>query len=208
MTTPRGRQFQVVLPDGTKVWLNAASSIRYPTVFTGNTRQVSVTGEAYFEVTKNPKQPFMVSLGQTQVEVLGTHFDVMAYPDEPEIHTTLLEGAVKFSNGKEQAFLKPGEKGNTTRQANAKIRVKETDTDEAVAWVRGQLVMGDADMEKLVREISRWYDVDIIFEGPVPRRHFWSIINRNVNLSDVLQVLNANGVHTRKEGSKIIISAK
>lgn len=207
MTTPRGRQFQLVLPDGTKVWLNAASSIRFPTAFIGNTREVSITGEAYFEVTKNPRQPFIVNTGLTQVQVLGTHFDLMAYPDEQGVYTTLLEGSVRFTNGLQAAMLVPGEQAGTATRPNAIISVKKTDTDEAVAWVTGKLVIGDADVAKLVRDISRWYDVDMVFEGAVPQRHFWSIINRNVNLSDILKVLDANGIHTRQEGKKIIVSA-
>jgi ferric-dicitrate binding protein FerR (iron transport regulator) len=205
MSTPRGRRFQVTLPDGTKVWLNAASSIKYPTAFTGGTRSVEISGEAYFEVTKNAALPFIVTAGQTEVTVLGTHFDVMAYKNEKELHTTLLEGAVRVKYADGQAKLTPGQQAAVSYQTGH-IAVKSADTEEAVAWVNGQLVMGSADVESLMREISRWYDVDVSYEGAIPQRRFWAVINRNVYLSEVLKELTANGLHARQEGKTIIIS--
>jgi len=205
MTTPRGRQFQLVLPDGSRVWLNASSSITYPTAFTGNERKVTVTGEAYFEVQHDASKPFSVVTAKETVTVLGTHFNVMAYDDEPAIHTTLLEGSVKVSAGGQNNIIRPGEEAVL---ANNSLQVKKTDTTNAVAWVRGQMALENATIETVMRQVSRWYNVDVKLEGDMPPTKFFGMIDRNVYLPDLLSVLEAKGFQTRMEGNTLIVSAK
>lgn len=201
MTTPRGGQYQLQLPDGTKVWLNAASSITYPTLFAGVERRVEVRGEAYFEVVKDPKMPFRVSLpdqvsrqGAREIEVLGTHFNVNGYPDEPALTITLLEGAVKI----DASVLKPGE-------AYCNGNVKKVNAEEAVAWKNGYFQFNQADIRAVLRQIARWYDVEVRYEGKIPERKFGGEIQRDSNLSDVLKGLELSQVHFRLEGRILTI---
>jgi ferric-dicitrate binding protein FerR (iron transport regulator) len=201
MTTPRGGQYQLQLPDGTKVWLNAASSITYPTLFAGGERRIEVRGEAYFEVVKDPKMPFRVSLpdqaskqGAREIEVLGTHFNVNGYPDEPALTITLLEGAVKI----DASVLKPGE-------AYSNGKVKKVNTEEAVAWKNGYFQFDQADIRAVLRQIARWYDVEVRYEGKIPERKFGGEIQRDSNLSDVLKGLELSQVHFRLEGRTLTI---
>lgn len=205
ITTPRGREFQIVLSDGTKVWLNAASSITFGTVFTGKERKVTVTGEVYFEVAKDTRRPFIVSVDKAVITVLGTHFDVMDYPDGERVKTTLLEGAVKVSRGGQQVIIKPGQQASFFRQSDA-IYVTKVDTDQAVAWVEGKLSLDDLGVEAIMRRLSRWYDVDVEFDGPVPQGHFWGLIKRDITLSDMLRILRANGINANLKDKKIIVS--
>lgn len=195
MTTPRGRQFHVQLPDGTHVWLNAASSITYPTAFTGGTREVSMTGEAYFEVKKNAAKPFIVKTGKDHIMVLGTHFNVNAYEDEPVVKTSLVEGSVKVG----QHILKPGE-------AFAEGRVIRTNLAEDLAWKNGKFYFQAAKIEAIMRQISRWYDVDVAYEGKI-NRTFYGTISRAVSVSGVLKLLEeTGGVHFKIEGRKVFVS--
>ena len=201
MTTPRGGQYQLQLPDGTKVWLNAASSITYPTLFAGGERRVEVRGEAYFEVVKDPKMPFRVSLpeqaskqGAQEIEVLGTHFNVNGYRDEPALTITLLEGAVKI----DASVLKPGE-------AYSNGKVKKVNTEEAVAWKNGYFQFEQADIRTVLRQLARWYDVEVRYEGKIPERKFGGDIQRDSNLSDVLKGLELSQVHFRLEGRILTI---
>jgi ferric-dicitrate binding protein FerR (iron transport regulator) len=213
MYTSRGRQFQFVLPDGSKVWLNSASSITYPTAFTGTERTVKITGEAYFEVTKKPEQPFVVIANETKVEVLGTHFNIMAYTDETAVKTTLLEGSVKFYsliNGAPNGLpvlLIPGQQGQVDNKTK-RITTHEADTEDATAWIHGQLNIKSEDIRSFMRQVARWYDVDIVFEGSAPSLSFSGYLDKNVNLSYLLKALNDNGVPTKLEGRKVIIPAK
>lgn len=211
LSTPRGGQYQLSLPDGTKVWLNASSSIRYPVAFTGAERKVEVTGEAYFEVTKNPQQPFIVVADKAAIRVLGTHFNIMAYPEEKAMQTTLLEGSVKVEtvparvgSSRQSAMLKPGQQGVLVHASGA-LSVREVDTEEAVAWVHGQLSMKYADVAAFMRQVSRWYDVDVVFEGEVPAMSFSGSINKMVNLSLVLKALNDNGLQVTLVNGKLIV---
>ncbi len=206
LTTPRGREFQIILADGTKVWLNAASSISYPTAFTGAERKVTVTGEVYFDVVKDSRKPFIVSVHEAEIKVLGTRFDVMAYPDEKEIKTTLLEGSVSVSKGKNQVVIRPGQQAGFSNQSN-QIHVKEVDIDQAVAWINGKLSLNNLEVEAIMRNLSRWYDVDVEFEGPISHEHFWGLINRNVGLKEILKVLRANGINANIKGHKVIVSS-
>lgn len=209
ITTPRGGEFQVTLADGTKVWLNAASSIRFPTSFNGDTRSVHITGEVYFEVAHNAKQPFIVQAGQSAIEVLGTHFNVNAYDDENHIKTSLLEGSVKISipgqsAGKSQ-LLKPGEQAQVSRNGQIQL-TKDMDPEEVLGWKNGLFVFKSTDLRTIMRQLSRWYDVDIQYQGDVDMR-FTGQITRNNNVSKVFEKLELTGeLRFRVEGNKIIVS--
>ena len=204
LSTPRGGQYQLRLPDGTKVWLNASSSIRYPVAFTGAERKVEITGEVYLEVTKNPQRPFVVVANKAAIRVLGTHFNIMAYPEEKAMQTTLVEGALRVESGDRQVLLKPGQQGVLVHTSGA-LSVRAVDTDEAVAWVHGQLSMKYADVAAFMRQVSRWYDVDVVFEGEVPAMSFSGSINRMVNLSLMLKALNDNGLQVTLVNGKLIV---
>lgn len=204
ITTPRGRQYQLVLSDGTSVWLNAASSIRFPAVFHGKERRVAVTGEAYFEVAPDKSKPFIVTADNTEITVLGTHFDVMDYEDEKDIRTTLLEGSVQMANRSEQVLLVPGRQGSLKKETG-ELSDQPVDADQLVAWTKGQLALGSSDLPALMRQISRWYDVDINFQGSVPDLRIGGLIDRNVNLSTVLGFLQDQGLHYTTEGKTITI---
>jgi ferric-dicitrate binding protein FerR (iron transport regulator) len=205
LATPRGGQYQIVLPDGTRVWLNSASSLRYPAAFVGNERRVELSGEAYFEVSKDPNKPFYVKTATQTVTVLGTHFNINSYPDEISAKTTLLEGSVKVtgnSNGV-SAKLKPGEQAVNTVNA---IEVKENaDIDEAVAWKNGKFLFRNTDLHTIMRQLSRWYDVDVEYQGNVVQKHYRGRISRNVPVSDIFQILKTSGINFTIDGRKIIV---
>ncbi|EHQ25926.1 FecR family protein [Mucilaginibacter paludis] len=201
ITTPRGGQYQVILPDGTKVWLNSVSSIRFPVAFNGNSRQVETTGEVYFEVAKDKQKPFMVSSGGQMVTVLGTHFNIMAYADEYHIVTTLLEGSVKISKGNLSRIIKPGEQA----LVDEGITVSDADTNDAVAWKNGVTSFNEADIKTIMRKVSRWYDVDVEYQGPVSNRLFTGAISRQSNLSGLLKILALNHIQFSMDGNKLIV---
>ncbi|MBL7698551.1 MAG: FecR family protein [Chitinophagaceae bacterium] len=195
MTTPKGGQFSIVLPDGTKAWLNAASSITYPTMFTNNERRVSVTGEVYFEVVKNAALPFRVKLpDNSEIQVLGTHFNVNSYTDEPSSKTTLVEGSVKINN----SILQPGE-------AYTNGKIVKANTEEAVAWRNGLFIFDKTDLQSVMRQLVRWYDVEVKYEGPLRVRTFSGKIGRDLSLEDLLDGLKRTDVHFRIEGKTIIV---
>jgi ferric-dicitrate binding protein FerR (iron transport regulator) len=213
MTTPRGRQFQLTLPDGTMVWLNAASSIRYPTVFTGTERQVEITGEAYFEVTKNIKMPFRVRVDdRADIEVLGTHFNVNAYENEKTLNTTLLEGSIRVLtvSGEQTSrkmtdgvILKPGQQA----QLRTELHVfNNTDIDKVMAWKNGAFNFEDLPLEEAMRQLERWYDIKVKYENGVPDIRFGGKIGRDVSLADLLQILAGTKLKFRIEkGRELII---
>jgi transmembrane sensor len=202
--TPRGGQYQVILPDGSKVWLDAASSLSYPTAFTGKERHVELHGEAYFEVAENKNKPFTVDVDDMRVDVLGTHFNVMAYEDEHAIKTTLLEGAVKVTKGDAAHTLKAGEEASLNRETGA-LTVGDADGDAAVAWKNGFFQFEGASIETVMRQIARWYDVDVAYTG-VTGKHFRGMISRSVNVSEVFEMLELTGeVHFKMAGKKIIV---
>ena len=209
LTTPRGGQYQLQLPDGSKVWLNAATSLRYPTSFTGADRVVELKGEAYFEITADAKKPFKVKVLKggapeaepLQVEVLGTHFNIMDYDEEPAIRTTLLEGLVRVSKGSHNVLVKPGEQARLG--SSEELRVMAADTEEAVAWKDGMFRFRDAGIGEVMRQLARWYDVEVVYVNGVPRDRFQGEMYRNVNASKILKVLEASGVHFTVEGKKI-----
>lgn len=198
---PRGGQYKITLPDGTGVWLNAASSLKFPTSFTGEERRVELTGEAYFEVAKDVNMPFRVISAGQSIEVLGTHFNVNAYPDESVIKTTLLEGSVRITEDaeKKSVILKPGQQAKT----NHGISVSEVDIEEAIAWKNGLISFKSADLKSIMRQVARWYDVTVYYSGNVPDRLFTGKISRYSNLSEILEVLAKNGIHFKIQGRTI-----
>jgi transmembrane sensor len=201
-TTPRGGQFQFILSDGTKVWLNSASSIKFPVAFNSNERKVELTGEAYFEVAHDAKRPFRVVSNQQQVEVLGTHFNINAYNDEDVINTTLLEGSVKVTSANTAITIVPGQQAQFK---DGKINVAAVNVDDAVAWKNGLFNFNDNSIEEVMKQLSRWYDVDIKYEGQLPSRRFSGEISRNVNASQILDILSFKKIHYRIEGKSIIV---
>jgi ferric-dicitrate binding protein FerR (iron transport regulator) len=216
MTTPRGRQFQLVLPDGTKVWLNAASSVRYPTAFTGKERKVEITGEAYFEVTKNEKMPFRVKVNdETEIEVLGTHFNINSYANESSINTTLLEGSVQVYNNGEKVVIRPGQQAQIAKESVAAMdkihtRIKvvnAVDVEKVMAWKNGVFNFQDATLKEVMRQLERWYDIDVVYEKGVPDIEFMGKMERDLSLSDMLRGLKVSEVHFRmEEGRKLVIT--
>jgi transmembrane sensor len=200
LTTNRGEQSPpLTLSDGTRVWLNAASSIRFPVAFTGDTRNVEITGEAYFEVAKDKAKPFYVKVRDMEVEVLGTHFDINAYRDEPNIITTLLEGRVRI----EDRVLLPGQQSQV---GDGKNLVKAADIDQVMAWKNGLFNFNHADLQTVLRQLARWYDIDVKFEGSGPVRSFHGKITRDLNLSQVIRVLQEVDVIFRIEGKTLIVT--
>jgi transmembrane sensor len=205
LSTPRGGQFQLVLPDGTKVWLNAASSITYPTSFSGKERKVAITGEAYFEVVHNEKMPFRVQVGDQVVEDIGTAFNINAYPDESSVKTTLLQGTVKVtaSKNEQSLIIKPGEQTDLT--ADQLSLIKNVNTNEIIAWKEGSFDFESADLKTILRQFARWYDVDVEYQGAVSNRKFFAIVARNTSLKKVLELLQDNNIKYVIEGKKLTI---
>ncbi|WP_183560394.1 FecR family protein [Mucilaginibacter sp. SP1R1] len=206
IATPKGGQYNLVLSDGTKVKLNAASSLKYPATFTGTERKVELTGEAYFEVAKNKAMPFKVKAAGQVVEVLGTHFNINAYADESTIKTTLLEGSVKVSAGTNIGFLKPGQQASAQTDGSIKI-TNNVDIDEIMAWKDEMFQFNGADIQTIMRQVARWYDVDVEFRGKLPSDLYRGKISRNVNVSQVLKILELSGINFIIEGRKIIVKA-
>lgn len=202
IVTDRGRQWKMVLPDGTKVWLNAASSLHYPISFKGQKeRVVELTGEAYFEVAHNAAQPFKVRAGNRVIQDIGTAFNVNAYSDEPGVVTTLVEGIVKVDG----VQLKPGQQATVTE--GGEINIKAVNTKDFTAWVSGQLSLDNVTVKQLMLQLSRWYDVDVVYKGAVPDIRLGGLIDRNVYLSDIISVLNAYGVHLKLTGKTLVITS-
>jgi transmembrane sensor len=205
ITTPKGGQYQLVLADGTKVWLNAASSLRFPTAFTAKDRRVELTGEGYFEVAHNQEKPFIVQRGEAEVKVLGTHFNINGYADEPSLKVTLLEGRVMVRKNEKLVYLNPGQQAEV-QPAQQSIKVDyEVDTEEVVAWKNGLFIFNNTPLEAIMKQLERWYDVDVIYQGKVPRDRFNGNISRNNNLSEVLKVLEYSDIRFKVEGKNIIV---
>jgi ferric-dicitrate binding protein FerR (iron transport regulator) len=207
LATPRGGQYRLILPDGTGVWLNAASSITYPTDFTGNERVVRITGEVYFEVRKDPVRPFHVAFNtgadSGKIEVLGTRFNISAYKDEGVVKATLLEGSVKVV-AKESTFLKPGQQVQLNNEGHASP-VKEADLEDVMAWKNGFFHFERTDIGTVMRQIARWYDVDVVFEGQPTNEKFDGDIPRNSQLTDVFKILELSKVHFKVEDKKVTV---
>lgn len=212
VATPRGGQYHLELPDGTKVWLNAASSIRFPTRFSGKTRTVDVTGEIYFEVASNKEMPFLVRTHHQQIEVLGTHFNVNAYEDELDEKTTLIEGSVKVAKLDKAAnentlwkVLRPGQEASI-KQKGTQITVAEIDTDVAVAWKNGYFKFDKADIHAVMRQIARWYDVEVVYVGAKNEDLFVGEMKRTEDIRGVLKILELSKIKTSIKGRTIVIA--
>ncbi|RPD39856.1 FecR family protein [Chitinophaga barathri] len=206
LTTPRGGRFSVTLPDGSIAWLNAASSLKYPTRFSG-TRKVELTGQGYFEIAPGTT-PFVVTANGAEVQVLGTHFDVMAYADEPALNITLLEGAVAVKNSSHKKQLRPGQQA-VLSPVTGGMEVQEADVEKTMAWKNGLFELENTDLPALMRQLSRWYDVEIVDEsGGKNTKHFGGRVGRDMQLADVLKILEQYDVHCRIEGRTITILSK
>lgn len=204
LSTPTGGQYNIVLADGTKVYLNAVSSIKYPTQFNGDKRLVELDGEAYFEVAKDKSKPFIVKSDNQSVEVLGTHFNVHAYANESVVKTTLLEGSVAVSFKNQKSILKPGQQSNVSDNF-AKIKIREVDTDEAIAWKNGRFKFDNADLKTVMRQLERWYGIKVEYRGDVSDVRFSGGTFMNKNLSEVLKVLELSNIKFKVEGRTIIV---
>jgi len=204
ISTPNGRQYNLLLADGSKVWLNATSSITFPTSFIGSERKVSVTGEVYFEVAHNSKMPFVVQKGDMSVTVLGTHFNINAYDDEQSMNVTLLEGAVKVNSHNSQKTIKPGQQARVSSEGAMNV-LNDVDTEEVMAWKNELFKFKSTDIGILMRQLSRWYDVEVVYNKNVTDRFFVEI-PRNTNLTDILKALELTGrVRFGIDGKKIIV---
>ncbi|MBO9732663.1 MAG: FecR domain-containing protein [Chitinophaga sp.] len=202
IVTPKGTTFHVTLPDGSVAWLNAVSSIRFPVAFSKDSRQVEITGEAYFEIQKN-QTPFRVKAAGGEIQVLGTKFNVNGYTDESVLKVTLLEGAVKVAGRKDSVMLRPGQQavlldGNT--------KVTQADVDEVMAWKNGNFVFNSLTLSEIMRQISRWYDIDVTYEGPVSQKRFTGIVGRNESIEEVLSFMQAAGIRYKMNDRKIVIA--
>ena len=204
LSTPRGGQYAITLADGTTVWLNSASSLRFPSSFTHPSRIVELSGEGYFEVATNKERPFIVRVNNLEVKVLGTHFNIMAYKDEFSTNTTLIEGSVLIGQQKETATLRPGQQAQVSNNGNIGI-IKNADVDQAVAWKNGFFNFNGSDIETTMRQIARWYDIEVTIENKIIE-HFYGSIPRNSTIEKVLQMLQHTGVvHFARQGRKVFV---
>jgi len=204
LTTPRSGQYRLSLPDGTRVWLNNVSSIRYPISFQGKERSVELTGEAYFEVANDATRPFVVKVKDENVEVLGTSFNIMAYPEEGGTQTTLLNGAVRVSTKKTSAQLKVDEQAEVVGKGELRIYTRMPSQD-IVSWKDGFFYFGRASLAAMMRQLARWYDVEIVYEGKAPEIEFGGKLDRALPLNDLLKFLDRNQIHFRLDGRKLIV---
>ncbi len=205
LSTPRGGQYQVELPDGSKVWLNAASSLKYPTFFSGKERVVELTGEGYFEVAKNKNMPFKVKVNNMEVAVLGTHFNIMAYNNEHTVNTTLLEGSVKVITPTSSKTIVPGEQAKLS--TNGALNIVDADLEATIAWKNGFFQFNSADMQSIIKQINRWYDVDVVYNGNIDA-HFTGIISRSVDAEKVFKKLQLTGAFKYEIKNKQVFITK
>lgn len=213
MRTPPGGQYQLVLPDGTRVWLNAASSISYPSAFTGTQRTIKMTGEAYFEVVTDNQRPFVVEAdNRLAVEVLGTRFNVNSYDNEPGLRTTLLQGRVQLralTGGhpqNDQLVLRPGQQGVLNAGNGQRLKISElADIESALAWKNGYFNLRDAGFDALMRELERWYDIRVEYKSTIPAIELKGKMDRGVHLSGVLRLLAELGVKGSLNGKVLTI---
>lgn len=201
--TPKGGQYLVNLPDGTTVWLNATSSISFPVAFSPEERKVRLTGEAYFEVAKDKSKPFKVEVRDVNIRVLGTHFNVMAYKEEGAVKTTLLEGSVRLDHENNTAVLKPGQQGYVSASSN--FNISDVNVATVTAWKDGLFLFDNTNLRSLMGQISRWYDVEVVFEPGVKDDVFFGKIERSSDLTKVLKILELGGVHFKIDGRKLIV---
>jgi len=207
LKTPKGGEYQITLVDGTRVWLNSASSLRFPSSFSGGRRQVILSGEAYFEVAKNAAMPFVVSIGQTEIKVLGTHFNVSGYNDDDITTTTLLEGSVQLTNGKNQRILNPGQQAAISKSLGG-IQISQGDIAQAMAWKNGYFRFDDQDIRGIMKQVSRWYDVEVEFKGKeMSNKQFGGTFYRSKGIGELLSHLEQldNNIHFKIIGRRIEI---
>jgi transmembrane sensor len=202
ISIPRGGQYQLTMSDGTKVWLNAATTLKFPRAFAGNQRTVELSGEAYFEVAKNQNAPFVVKVNNMEVQVLGTHFNVKAYPDESCTKTTLLEGSVQLQAGNHRTLLQPGKQGVFD---GGNILVNDVNTAEAVAWKDGHFLFDKSDVETIMQQFERWYDINVQYEAGVPKNRFVGEFSRDLSLAASLKILELSGIHFTISGNNITV---
>ncbi|MGZ3874436.1 MAG: FecR family protein [Mucilaginibacter sp.] len=208
ITTPMGGQFRITLPDGSDVWLNAASSLRYPSRFEGSERHVELHGEAYFEIFKNKHAPFTVTAENTHIKVLGTHFNVMAYNNEPAVNTTLLEGSVSLSSNNSHVFLVPGQQATAGRKT-ANIILRQVNVDDAIAWKNGYFSFRKENLPTAMNKIARWYNVDVDYIGNVNDRILGGTVSRAESIEELLNYLELTGIAKFKiEGRRIKVICK
>ncbi|MBO9728788.1 MAG: DUF4974 domain-containing protein [Chitinophaga sp.] len=209
LSTPRGGEYQLVLPDGTKVWLNAASSLRFPTKFVEKDRTVYLSGEAYFEVAENAAHPFQVQVNNgPKVAVLGTAFNIMAYDDELAVNTTLVTGKIKVATPTGNSVVLAPSQQATLPKGSQQLTVGEADVDKTIAWKSGMFEFDDDDITTVMRQLARWYDVKVKFNGPVPDKHYTGSIRKQSTLSQALHILKTAGIQYTIAGKEIIVEVK
>ena len=189
VSTPRGIDCKIVLPDGTAVWLNAASSITFPTAFTGNSRTVAVKGEVYLDVAKDQLRPFKVTIDNGEIDVLGTHFNINDYKEETVTRISLLEGSIRYSNARESRLLKPGEQLSYDKGSQTVSLIKEIDPGQITAWMNGTFDFGNQTIETVMNQIGRWYNMEIVYNGRKPQGKFLGMMSRSTDLATLLKSL-------------------
>ncbi|AOM76068.1 FecR family protein [Pedobacter steynii] len=205
LETPRGGKYRLLLADGTKIWLNSASTLTYPTTFEGKDRTVILSGEAYFEVTKNSNKPFKVITRHQEVKVLGTHFNINGYPDDPQIQTTLLEGSILLSKGSNNRLLRPGQMA-LTKIHSENIEIEPADTEKNIAWKNDDFIFNGENLPSIMKTIARWYDVEVVYQVSPDSTRYWGVISRSKNLSEVLKMLQSSGhINSKVQGRRVII---
>lgn len=204
ISTPKGGQYEILLSDGTKVWLNAASSLRFPLNFKQQFRKVELTGEGYFEVAKNPASPFIVQTASAAIKVFGTHFNVTAYSDEIISKTTLLEGRISVHTAGDSALMKPGEQAILKNGGHIAIH-DHINEKSIMAWKNGNFSFEDASIQDIMRQVARWYDISVIYQGQIPVKKLTGNISRNVNASTLFSMLSYTGINFRIEGKKVFV---
>lgn len=207
ISTPMGGQYKLILEDGTKIWLNAASTVRFPSRFSSEQRKIEVSGEVYCEISKDPKRPFRVGFGNQMVEVLGTHFNINAYADENFTRTTLLEGSIKIVNTQtlQSKLLVPGDQAKMD-PINNQLKIEKVNTEAVVSWKEGYFLFNQEPLESIMRKVSRWYDVEIIYKGDIPQKKFGGNISKFNDVNELLDVLSATGsVRFETQGRRIIV---
>ncbi len=213
IATNKGETYSFILADGSKVWLNSASSVHFPVAFPGKERRIEFTGEVYMQVAKNPQQPFIASAKGLDVLALGTEFNINAYNDEENVNTTLIEGMVKVSTPQlssstqnQNVILNPGQQTQLNRKGEL-TTAKNVDTDEIIAWKDGMFHFESADLKTILRQFARWYDVEVVYDGPVKNRKFFGIVKRNSTLKTVLEMLQDNNIVFHIEGKKLVVKS-
>jgi transmembrane sensor len=206
LSTPAGGQYELILPDGTHVWLNAASTLSFPEQFSSTERRITLKGEAYFEVAHDAARPFRVSTSRQNIEVLGTHFNISAYDDEPRTSTTLLEGSVWVSSAAKNRVIKPGEQAVSAEKND--IQVQQANTKIALAWKNGMIAFEDASLRQIMRQVARWYNIKVEFSGQENQELFTGGVSRDSKLSALLEILKANNIRfsMREEGPVKILT--